>query len=223
MPPIATSNQKSDGAVLVRLGTTVEGGWLPGPWAVPTHLIKAVEGREFLLLSKTDPELRKLLGLECRKNPWMSNGALDAVATARSAAVDAWYAKKAAEEDPMCIGCAVTWAYRRRLRPEVPDVLRIVVPGSGKCAAHIMLVLTPRSKNERIAMELTGEHMVALARAVRMGEYAPRGSVEHMEPLHRGADGNRRGNIRSHMSRKRLWTTYKSGGGTNTEEGVVVL
>ena len=43
MPPLTTFNQKSDGAVLVRLGTIVEGSCLAKPWAIPTHQIKTVQ------------------------------------------------------------------------------------------------------------------------------------------------------------------------------------
>ena len=65
-------------------------------------------------------------------------------------------------------------------------------------------------------MELTGENMAFLVRAVRMGGYAARARVEHMEPVYKDADGNRRGHIRFQRSRRCLWTTYKSGGKTKT-------
>ena len=191
--------------------------FLRRPWAISLDSIVAVDNKEFFVASKCDRALRTFLGIDGETKTW---GVLDAIASCRTEAIEAWCKKRLLEDDPMASVAELPSPSKKEmkmLKCTMPASLLVHVPASGECAAHNMRVLTGTTASTKVAFEISDGNFRWLFEAVQVGDYTavtlPRSQSRAKlgESLLKTCK-----DVRWREQRKTLWTTYRQKGKMRT-------
>ena len=174
----------------------MEGGGLKEPWVIDT---KIVDGREFVMLDKSDRRLSRAMQRDSKsRHPWQNNDLLTFLAHLRDQKVDELIANEKHANDPMADeGVKVVPRVGSRGRGKAVQEDQIVdiaypafcSPNGEQHDPHVLSVLTATRRGKMACVELTSANLDFLLAAAEacdhespMGSPQPGGEAEDKLP-----------------------------------------